>query len=104
MSDSRWNVGRRRAPAITRNLLAATLGAVLGLALIAPVQSATHHLNRASITRGNKGLQNTNAQVEVFVRLSTPSVAELNAQSVAATGDLASDLAQAAQVAAIHAE
>ena len=42
--------------------------------------------------------------MEVFVRLSTPSVSELNAQAVEATGDLASDQAQAAQVTAINAE
>src|SRR5438105_4154109 len=95
MSDSRWKVGGRAAPAFSRKLLAATFGAMLGMALIAPVQSAT---------RLNKPLKNPNAQVEVFVRLSTPSVAELNAQSVEATGDLASDQAQAAQVTAINAE
>ena len=95
MSNPRRNVGGRVAPAFSRKLLAVALGATLGLALLAPAQSAT---------RLNKAARNANAPVEVFVRLSTPSVAELNVESVRATGDLASDQAQAAQVAAVTAE
>jgi subtilisin family serine protease len=75
--------------------LAAVLGAALGMTLLAPAQSAQ---------RLNKSFRNPNAQVEIFVRLSTPSVAELNADAVQATGDLASDQAQAAQVTAIDSE
>jgi subtilisin family serine protease len=103
MSDSRWKVGRRAAPAFSRKLLAATFGAMLSVAMLAPAQSA-NRLHRSTATRINKQLRNPKAQVEVFVRLSTPSVAELNAQSVEATGDLASDQAQAAQLAAISSE
>jgi subtilisin family serine protease len=95
MSESRWKVGGRVAPAFSRKLLAAALGAMLGMALLAPAQSAQ---------RLNQPLRNPNAQVEIFVRLNTPSVAELNVEAVNATGDLASDQAQAAQVNAIAAE
>ncbi len=95
MSESRWKVGGCLAPAFGRRLLAAALGAALGITLLAPAQAAQ---------RLNKSFRNPNAQVEIFVRLSTPSVAELNAQAVDTTGDLASDQAQAAQVAAINSE
>lgn len=95
MSESRWKVGGRVAPAFSRKLLAVALGAALGVTMLAPAQSAQ---------RLNKSFRNPNAQVEIFVRLSTPSVAELNADAVQATGDLASDQAQAAQVSAINSE
>jgi subtilisin family serine protease len=95
MSESRWKVGGRLAPAFGRKLLAVALGATLGMGLLAPAEAAY---------RLNKKFTNPNAQVEVFVRLSTPSVAELNADAVNATGDLATDQAQAAQVTAINSE
>jgi minor extracellular serine protease Vpr len=98
MSESRWKVGGRVAPAFSRKLLAAVLGTALGMTLLGPVQSAQQH--RLS----SKAFSSPNAQVEIFVRLNTPSVAELNADAVNATGDLASDAAQSAQVSAIASE
>ncbi len=55
MSESRWKVGGRVAPAFSRKLLAAALGAALGITLLAPAQSAQ---------RLNKSFRNPNAQVE----------------------------------------
>ena len=96
MSESRWKVGGRVVPAFSRKLLAIALGAAVGVTLFAPVQAAQTHINRILIGR--------DAPVQVFVRLSTPSVAELNATAMKTTGALASDAAQAAQVTAINAE
>src|SRR3954471_18110962 len=96
MFESRWKVGGRLAPAFSRKLLAVALGAAIGVTLLAPVQAAQ--------SRINKVLMGRDPQVEVFVRLNTPSVAELNATAVDATGNLASDAAQAAQVSEISAE
>src|SRR6185436_11075202 len=53
---------------------------------------------------GKTFVQRGNAKVEVFIRLSQPSVAELNAQVMRTTGDLASDEAQKAQANAVTAE
>jgi subtilisin family serine protease len=95
MFHSRWKDGRPVAPVVRRKLLAVALGTAIGIGALSSAQSAT---------RVYKPLRNPNAQIEVFVRLSTPSVAELNVQSVRATGELASDEAQKAQAAAVEAE
>jgi minor extracellular serine protease Vpr len=95
MFHSRWRDGGRLAPVVSRRVLAAAFGAALSIGALSPALAAV---------RFGKAIRNPNAEVEVFVRLSTPSVAELNVQSVRATGELASDEAQRAQAAAVMAE
>lgn len=51
-----------------------------------------------------KPLDAHHRKVEVFVRLSTPAVSELNIQSLAATGKMASDADQKAQAARVSAQ
>src|SRR5262245_42098783 len=95
MFQSRWKDGRL-APAVGRKIFAVALGAVLGAGM----------LSNAAIAAplGKTFVQKSNAKVEVFIRLSEQSVAELNAQAMRATGELASDEAQKAQAAAVTAE
>jgi len=71
-----------------RNAAALLAGLCLGLACTAT--NAAESLGRAPLAADA-------GQIEVFVRLSTPAVSELNAQSIEATGSLASSEAQRAQ-------
>jgi subtilisin family serine protease len=79
------------------SLRAAALAAGLSLGLIATSAIAAQSLHRAALPSGSQ-------RVELFVRLSTPAVSELNAQSIAATGQMASSEAQRAQAARVGAE
>ena len=74
---------------------ALTAGFCLGL--IGSAVNAAESLDRAPIDPSA-------GQVEVFVRLSTPAVSELNAQAIEATGAMASSADQRAQAAKISAE
>ncbi len=78
-------------------LRAAALAAGLSLGLISTAAIGAQSLHRAPVPAGTE-------RVEVFVRLSTPAVAELNAQSIAASGQMASSEAQRAQAAKVGAE
>src|SRR5260221_2190614 len=78
-------------------LRAAGLAAGLSLGLISTAAIGAQSLHRAPVPAGTE-------RVEVFVRLSTPAVAELNAQSIAASGQMASSEAQRAQAAKVGAE
>jgi subtilisin family serine protease len=74
---------------------ALTAGLFLGLACAA--SNGAESLGRAPIDPSA-------GQVEVFVRLSTPAVSELNAQAIEATGAMASSADQRAQAARVSAE
>jgi subtilisin family serine protease len=95
MFHSRWKDGRPAA-AVGRKIIAVAFGAVLGAGMLSNAAAAA--------PLGKTFVQKSNAKIEVFIRLSQPSVAELNAQAVRATGELASDEAQKAQAAAVTAE
>lgn len=81
-----------------RRALALAIGTILGVASQATLAADTAE------SLGRAYAETLSDRVEVFVRLSTPSVSELNAQSVAATGKLASRAAQQAQAARVDAE
>lgn len=85
----------RRARSAVGRRVAFALGVVLGAGGLAPAMSAE---------RLNMAIDGPDAEVEVFVRLTTPSVAELNIEARRATGALASRGAQQAQAAAVEAE
>ncbi|HKC17718.1 MAG TPA: hypothetical protein VKC11_13540, partial [Steroidobacteraceae bacterium] len=78
-------------------LRATALAAGLSLGLLSTAAMGAQSLHRAPLPEGSR-------RVEVFVRLSTPAVSELNAQSIAATGQMASGEAQRAQAAKVGAE
>lgn len=81
-----------------RRALALAVGTILGMASQATLAADTvESLGRAY----SEALRE---DVEVFIRLATPSVAELNAQAIAATGRYASREAQQAQAAQVDAE
>src|SRR5258706_15106555 len=78
-------------------LRATALAAGLSLGLLSTAAMGAQSLHRAPLPEGSR-------RVEVFVRLSTPAVSELNAQSIAASGQMASSEAQRAQAAKVGAE
>jgi len=80
---------------LVRRTLSLAIGALLGVATVGA---------SAATSLGRTHLDAQQEEVEVFVRLSTPAVAELNVQSLAATGNLASSEAQRAQARRIEAE
>jgi subtilisin family serine protease len=75
--------------------LALAVGTILGVS--SQAATSAESLNRSSAEASQE-------QVEVFVRLSTPSVSELNATSYASNGRYASRDAQLAQAARVDAE
>ena len=75
--------------------LALAVGTVLGISS----QAAT-----SAESLGRSSLEASQEEVEVFVRLSTPAVSELNAASIVANGSYASPEAQRAQAASVDAE
>lgn len=82
---------RQRAATL---ILTSLIAALAGAAAAAP--SGIAPLHRAALHR--------EARVEVFIQLDTPSVAELNATSMRATGEFASHEAQQQQAARIDAQ
>ncbi len=78
-----------------RRALALAIGTIVGVASNATF--AADSLGKSYVD----GLQD---EVQVFIRLSTPSVSELNAQSYGSTGRLASRAVQQQQAAAVDAE
>ena len=79
----------------SRRAAALTAGLCLGAASFGSM--AAERLHREKLDANSR-------QVEVFVRLSTPAVSELNAAAIDATGAMASDAAQVAQAARVTAE
>ena len=78
-------------------LRAMALAMGLSLGFVSAAAIAADSLDREPIDAGAQS-------VEVFVRLSTPAVSELNAQALAATGAMASSDAQRQQAANVDAE
>ena len=78
-----------------RRAAALTAGLCLGAASIGSM--AAERLHRETLDANAR-------HVEVFVRLSTPAVSELNAAAIEATGAMASDTEQVAQAARVTAE
>lgn len=79
----------------SRRTAALAAGLCLGVASMGSMAAERLHRER---------LNAHSSQVEVFVRLSTPAVSELNAAAIEATGAMASDAAQVAQAARVTAE
>jgi subtilisin family serine protease len=75
--------------------LALAVGTIIGMSS----QTAT-----SAESLGRSSLEASQEEVEVFVRLSTPAVSELNAASIAVNGSYASPDAQKAQAARVDAE
>jgi subtilisin family serine protease len=86
---------KRRIQQHCRRVLLTTLGATLSMGAMASAFSAE---------RLGESLAAPDAEIEVFVRLDTASVAELNIQSVQSTGELASSADQRAQAARVDAQ
>jgi minor extracellular serine protease Vpr len=84
---------KQRSQALCRRAVAVLLGTALGIGTLSTAFSS-ERLHRPATS--------PSTQVEVFVRLDTPSVAELNITSMDSTGAMASSAAQKAQAARVE--